>query len=140
MTHANVIVAQFISTYNGLADLRLHTSSLGSSKVLLGGGRNLDTIALSILLSGDHLATNDGLVLTVDAFGGTPFSKHYTGVHVRRRRGVGLAEQGDDAEQNSAHILGGVPTLARKFATLRIVDWRMQDGNAHVAVLHKIRQ
>lgn len=82
---------------------------------------------------------NDIRVLVVLAVRVPPTAVHHRGVHIGWRVCVRLVQQRDHRQQNRAYVLRGIPPFARQFAALRIIDGRMQDRNAQVAVLFNAR-
>lgn len=77
----------------------------------------------------------DVLVLLILALGVAPAAVHDARVHVCRTEGVRLVEQGYHREQHGSDRLRGVPALAGQLARMRVVDGRVQNRYAQVAVL-----
>ncbi|GMR54363.1 hypothetical protein PMAYCL1PPCAC_24558, partial [Pristionchus mayeri] len=90
-----------------------------------------------LLLRVIHLLSDDLLVLLVLAC--RPLPVHHRSIHVRRRRSVRLVEQRDHRQQNSTHVLSGIPSLAGQLSTLRVVHGRVKDRDAQVTILKDIR-
>ena len=86
-------------------------------------------------LSQTLLLPDDVLVLLILGLAVLPLAVHDRGVHVGRGEGVGLVEQGDDAQEDGAHVLRRVPPLRGELTALRVVHRRVKDRDAYFSVL-----
>jgi hypothetical protein len=68
-----------------------------------------------------------------------PSTIHHASIHICGTERVGFIEQRDHGQQDRSDVLRWVPSFARQLAALWIVDWRVEDRDAQVAVLIHIR-
>lgn len=78
-------------------------------------------------------------ILVVASVWVAPSTVHHAGIDIGRTKRVGFVEQWDNREEDGADVLCWIPSLARQLAALRIIDGRVQDGDAQVAVLVDVR-
>merc|ERR1719189_1663839 len=112
---------------------------LGLDAVLLHSQGHHNLVFSGLRNRSADLFPDDVLVLFVLPLALLPSSVHHAGIYIGRAGCVGFIEEADHTQQNSPNILSWVPSLAGQLPRLRIVYWRVEDGDAEVAILVDVR-